>query len=98
LLFYKATTAGNKGGIEPAKGDGAVDRRQCLRSAGKQIVHVDPHALAGLRLLSRTKCLPERDWHWMSAQIDRRSLRYLTEEENCRPPPFQVARTATTRR
>src|SRR6185295_18247718 len=47
LLFYKATTAGNKGGIEPAKGNGPVDGRQCLRSQGEQIVHVDPHALAG---------------------------------------------------
>jgi hypothetical protein len=47
LLFYKATTTGNKGGIEPAKGDGPVDRRQCLRSEEKQIVHVDPHAPAG---------------------------------------------------
>src|SRR6185295_20338423 len=47
LLFYKATTAGNKGGIEPAKGNGPVDRRQGLRSEGKQIVHVDPYALAG---------------------------------------------------
>src|SRR5436305_263490 len=47
LLFYKATTAGNKGGIEPAKGNGPVDGRQCLWSEGKQIVHVDPHALAG---------------------------------------------------
>jgi hypothetical protein len=47
LLFYKATTAGNKGGIEPAKGAGPVDRRQCLWSEGKQIVHVDPRAPAG---------------------------------------------------
>ena len=47
MLFYKATTAGNKGGIEPAKGNGPVDGRQCLRSEGKQIIHVDPHTLAG---------------------------------------------------
>ena len=38
--------AGNKGRIEPAKGNGPVDGRQCLRSEGKQIVHVGPYSLA----------------------------------------------------
>src|SRR4029078_6478528 len=46
LLFYKATMAGNKRGVEPAKGHGPVDRRQRLRSQGKQIAYVGPHALA----------------------------------------------------
>ena len=34
MLFYKATTAGNKGGIVAAKGNGPVDGRRSRRTMG----------------------------------------------------------------
>jgi hypothetical protein len=52
LLFYKATTAGNKGGVEPAKGDGPVDRRQDLRSGENgQFMSIHKSVPAASRLL-----------------------------------------------
>jgi hypothetical protein len=73
MLFYKATTTGNKGGIVAKQDDGPVDGAQGLRVEVKEIVHVNCDTLpAALRLwLKLYSAINSREvhsrFHWKEA-------------------------------
>ena len=68
MLFYKATTAGNKGGIVSTQRDGPIDGRQGLRAKLEQIIHVDSNTFAGS--LSTVADIVVRD---QGSEIDQRA-------------------------
>ena len=68
MLFYKATTTGNKAGIVATQRDGPADGRQGLRAKVKQIVYIDSNTLA--RGLSAVANIVVRD---QGSEIDQRA-------------------------